>query len=266
MELFTESVTLKLGEAEVTLKYVPKAEAVPKPELPAAPATPEKPTSNEPAAPTNLLPAGSFWRGERSYTAGRFKGKTLVYFLRVETRNGKRFTGTAYHDGPRSNPSQVSGTLDGTTLVYHQIKGPGGKNYTVKGEIDGDTIRYKLDGDIWGDARGKLTRGGPRAELPLPVPREYAFGDAIIREGPNVIDGSGSWTTEGKTLIQAGFRVKAGTATRRWYLVMSRWRNTRSPARFATPKGQASASCFTIRGMGTTRHSTSGAMEIPAAN
>ena len=124
----------------------------------------ERPAVAGAAATGDALQAGSVWAGTRTFTSGLYKGKTLTYFLHIEKRDGAKFSGMVFHEGPATFPSAISGEVTGGKVTYTQTEGPGGRRpgYSVAGVLSGTTIRFDLTNEhLFGDGHGELTRTQP---------------------------------------------------------------------------------------------------------
>ncbi|MEZ6046448.1 MAG: DUF1080 domain-containing protein [Planctomycetaceae bacterium] len=64
------------------------------------------------------FPAGSIWKGNRTYRLGGYAGSTVTYSLYVVERTGNTFTGNVYDNGPRKNHALVAGTINGNTISW----------------------------------------------------------------------------------------------------------------------------------------------------
>jgi hypothetical protein len=114
-----------------------------------------------PPAVTDALRPGSVWKGTRSYRKGGWAGVTVTYEVHVRERDGMKFTGHKFDNGPNRNRLEVAGEVDGDTVTWHE----GGGEWQMKGKLSGDTLRLTFRGDF-GPGRmtegdGELKRAGP---------------------------------------------------------------------------------------------------------
>jgi formylglycine-generating enzyme required for sulfatase activity len=99
------------------------------------------------------LPAGSVWKGTRTYRKGWWEGATVSYEVHVRERDGKKFKGLKFDNGPRRNQLDVVGQIDGDRLTWREGKG----EWQMEGRISGDTIRLTFKGEF---GRGRTEGDG----------------------------------------------------------------------------------------------------------
>ena len=113
---------LKRGaEVRVRATMVELAAKRPSPPVPAAPPAPPVPVPAKVESAQELFAAGSVWRGVKMIETGVFAGLSTVYVLRVETRDGEKFTGHVNDNGPNRNPASVTGTVRGTAIEWKEV-------------------------------------------------------------------------------------------------------------------------------------------------
>ncbi|MBX9578894.1 MAG: protein kinase [Gemmataceae bacterium] len=126
------------------------------------------PKTEQPPAKTDSLTPGSVFKGTRTYTKGAFAGGTVPYELHVVGRDGKKFSGHVFDNGPGRNRATVEGEFDGDTITWREQSAfAANQVYMVTGKLDGDTIRVtersERGGRWMGDATATLTRVEPAA-------------------------------------------------------------------------------------------------------
>lgn len=108
--------------------------------------------------------AGSIWKGTRTFRRGKFSPSTVNYELNVRERNGRKFAGNAFDNGPNRNRAEVEGEIEGSTLAWRERWGYSAAVVTAEGTVVGDAIKltfkgsYSADGTDVGD--GELSREG----------------------------------------------------------------------------------------------------------
>jgi hypothetical protein len=119
----------------------------------------DEPPESEPATPDDeqakrlaeLLDSPSVWKGTRTYRRGAFAGISVPYEIHFRTRDGKALSGDKFDNGAGRNFGAVTGTLEGSKLVWHE-QAPRGDSFDVKGELVGDEIRIAFTGRYPGGA------------------------------------------------------------------------------------------------------------------
>jgi serine/threonine protein kinase len=102
------------------------------------------------------LPEGSVWRGERTFNKGSRSGQTVQYELYIEERQGAKFKGHA-SVGSYNDRVEVEGHLDGNAVIWRERRSRGGtggfriyggintgSDWSIKGVLNGDVIRFKF--------------------------------------------------------------------------------------------------------------------------
>jgi len=113
-------------------------------------------------SPPSVLPQGTVWVGKRSYRKGLFAGNTVTYELHVREREGAKFNGHVFDNGPGRNRADVEGEVKGDTLSWREQSNfnPNTK-LTIQGTLNGDTIRLRFQGDygkgVTNEGEGELT-------------------------------------------------------------------------------------------------------------
>jgi hypothetical protein len=110
--------------------------------------------------------AGSVWMGKRTYREGWYKGATVTYELHVQERDGMKFQGHVFDNGPGRNRAEVEGEINGETLVWREQGRFPELHLNIEGKLTGDTIRLTLkgertDGWIFTEGDGELTLRKP---------------------------------------------------------------------------------------------------------
>lgn len=129
---------------------------------------------------------GAMWKGQRSYREGMNLLKTVDYELHIRERDGYKFKGMKYDNGPRRNEVDVEGWVVGKAISWietHRIS-----LFTVTGTIDGDRIRvnfmgiYKSGIPTAGDASlDRDSSNQPVVGFPL-VERAQLAPPAVVQE------------------------------------------------------------------------------------
>jgi hypothetical protein len=94
-----------------------------------------------------LLPAGSMWKGHRSYRKGAYAGNTVTYELHVRQRQGRRFVGHIFDNGSGRNRAEVQGELNGQTITWHERQSHlTDQELVFTGTLAGDDMRLTFNG------------------------------------------------------------------------------------------------------------------------
>jgi hypothetical protein len=97
-------------------------------------------------AAVNFLPAGSVWRGTRSYRLGAYAGNTVSYELFVQERSGTTFKGYKIDNG--KNRLEIEGQIDGDSLAWSEIFARDGKvHFRAQGKFKANEIIFNFQGD-----------------------------------------------------------------------------------------------------------------------
>src|SRR5262249_47867237 len=124
---------------------------------------PARPREDErPRADNERLAPGSVWVGKRTYRKGWYKGATVTYELHVRERQGTKFKGHVFDNGPGRNRAAVEGEIEGETVVWREQGRFPDLHINVQGKLTGDTIRLtfegeRTDGGIFTEGDGELT-------------------------------------------------------------------------------------------------------------
>jgi serine/threonine protein kinase len=115
-----------------------------------------------PRADGQRLRPRSVWVGKRTYRKGWYAGATVTYELHVRERQGTRFKGHVFDNGPGRNRAEVEGEIKGETIVWREQGRFADLHINVEGKLSGDTIRLTLkgertDGWIFTEGAGELT-------------------------------------------------------------------------------------------------------------
>jgi hypothetical protein len=106
-----------------------------------------------------LLP-GTLWKGKRSYRKGGYQGVTVTYELHVVKRDGPKFTGFVFDNGPNRNRAEVEGEVNGTTITWRERAA--GNVLTMESQLDGDTLSVSFTGKY---ANGVTNQGDGTLKL-----------------------------------------------------------------------------------------------------
>jgi hypothetical protein len=117
------TVTLKVELLQGKIQVTADGQVLGRSELPgaaekAAAAIDVKTRRPEPAA-DRLLP-GSVWTGKRTYRKGWWAGGTVSYELHVTQRNGTKFKGFVFDNGPRRNYADVEGEIKSEAVSWRE--------------------------------------------------------------------------------------------------------------------------------------------------
>jgi serine/threonine protein kinase len=124
----------------------------------------------EPPAPPRAedqpLKPGSVWVGKRTYRKGWYAGSTVTYELHVRERDGTKFKGHVFDNGPGRNRAEVEGEIKGQSLLWREQGRFPELHLNIQGRLTGDTIRFTLkgertDGWIFTEGDGELTLRKP---------------------------------------------------------------------------------------------------------
>ena len=110
------------------------------------PLLPRTPTHEERTTAADLLRPGSIWAGKRSYRRGTFTGATVTYELHVRERDGTKFTGHIFDNGPGRNRAEVNGEVKGDTITWREQGRFPELHINIQGKLVGDSIRLTLQG------------------------------------------------------------------------------------------------------------------------
>jgi hypothetical protein len=100
----------------------------------------------QPVAALDLLPAGSVWKGTRSYRRGAYAGNTVSYELYVQERSGTTFKGYKIDNG--KNRLEIEGEIDGGTVAWSEILATDRKvHFRAQGELKANEIVFNFQGD-----------------------------------------------------------------------------------------------------------------------
>jgi serine/threonine protein kinase/formylglycine-generating enzyme required for sulfatase activity len=106
--------------------------------------------------------AGSIWKGKRTYRHGGYSPNSVTYELHVRERDGGRFKGHVFDNGPGRNRAEVEGEIDGKTLSWRERALHMDNLMTMQGTLEGDTIKLTFNGrypnGATNDGDGELTR------------------------------------------------------------------------------------------------------------
>jgi hypothetical protein len=183
-----KELTLRQGDRELFSARLEPAAQVSDKQTARAPAVPLPPTgtqltkatpANQPQMKANAgdqavedpLPLGSIWKGSRTYRKGWWEGATVTYDLEVHKREGNRFEGLKFDNGPRRNQLPVSGVIDGQNISWRE----GAGEWQMQGQITGDTIRLRFKADFGRggtEGDGELKRVGRAAADQASEPKD----------------------------------------------------------------------------------------------
>ena len=109
------------------------------------------------------LPAGSVWKGSRSYRKGGYSPSTVAYELHVRMRDGTKFVGHKFDNGRNRNRVEVEGEIEGSSINWRERNMSDPQTVlTMKGTLENDTIRIQFKGrysnGAWNEGDGELKR------------------------------------------------------------------------------------------------------------
>ncbi len=110
------------------------------------PLLPQTPTHEEMTRAADLLRPGSIWAGNRSYRRGSYPGATVTYELHVRERDGTKFKGHIFDNGPGRNRAEVDGEVKGDTITWREQGRFPELHIDIQGKLVGDSIRLTLQG------------------------------------------------------------------------------------------------------------------------
>jgi serine/threonine protein kinase len=118
----------------------------------------EKP--NRPVAEVDRLPAGSVWKGTRTYRRGGYAGNTVSYELHIQERDGAKFKGHKFDNGAHRNRLEIEGQIDGDTISWtEKLARDQQVHFRAQGKLKAAEITFDFQGAqhfIEGD--GKVQR------------------------------------------------------------------------------------------------------------
>ena len=109
------------------------------------------------AGEQGLLQPGAVFTGKRSYRKGQYLGVTVTYELHVRERDGAKFTGHVFDNGPGRNRAEVTGEIKGDVLTWREQGRFPELHLDVKGRLVGDRIGLTFEGHQVGG--GTFTEG-----------------------------------------------------------------------------------------------------------
>ena len=96
-------------------------------------------------AAVDLLPAGSVWKGTRSYRKGGYAGNTVSYELYVRERDGTTFKGYKIDNG--KNRLEIEGEIDGGTISWSERLGTTSEvHFRAQGKLKAEGITFNFQG------------------------------------------------------------------------------------------------------------------------
>jgi formylglycine-generating enzyme required for sulfatase activity len=104
------------------------------------------PTHEERRTGAALLRPGSIWAGNRSYRRGSIPDATVTYELHVRERDGTKFQGHIFDNGPGRNRAEVIGEVNGDTITWREQGRFPELHIDIQGKLVGDSIRLTLQG------------------------------------------------------------------------------------------------------------------------
>jgi hypothetical protein len=175
LKLSTDHFSLAAGGTRtVEVRWEKKAPA------PVVKKQPAGPVEKALAPPADRLRPGSVWVGKRTYRKGWYAGSTVTYELHVRRRDGTKFAGHIFDNGPGRNRAEVQGQVQGDILTWREQGRFPDLHINVRGRLTGDTIRLtiqgeRVDGSTYLEGDGELTLRQPPLMPPAPA-------DALRRE------------------------------------------------------------------------------------
>jgi hypothetical protein len=193
-ELRTSDATVTVGGEPIRIKivdYDPNAE----PErIPPADGSPVPKVD----AARDLFAVGTTWRGVRIVEHGQFEGNSGYYELQVRSRDGEKFTGQVFENGPNRNPCEVTGTIRGTAIEWTEVPhfAPtriAKMSGTIDGAVMSVTFDCQHDGKFVNDGRGRLVRL-PRSGESVPEDFVPIFDGRTLDAWETHPSQKGGWT------------------------------------------------------------------------
>lgn len=120
-----------------------------------------------PGAAADLLVPGSVWKGKRTYRKGAYAPKSVSYELYIRQRDGDKFKGHVFDNGPGRNRAEVEGEIKGQAISWreHANHIPEAE-MKITGALEGGVVRLTFKG-FYGPGRatnegdGELKLVGP---------------------------------------------------------------------------------------------------------
>jgi hypothetical protein len=103
------------------------------------------------ANPLDRLTAGSVWKGTRSYRKGVLMGNKVAYEVHIRERQGSKFKGHKFDNGPKTNRVELEGEVNGNSIKWVEQNPDDSNNafaMTMTGTITNDTIDVKFVGTV----------------------------------------------------------------------------------------------------------------------
>ena len=98
------------------------------------------------------LSAGSVWKGQKTFQHGAQSPLTVSYELHVQERDGTKFKGHVFGNGPNRNRAEVEGEIDRDKITWRERDDSVSRLLTIEGILSGATIKVQFKGKLWADA------------------------------------------------------------------------------------------------------------------
>jgi serine/threonine protein kinase/formylglycine-generating enzyme required for sulfatase activity len=165
------------------------------------------PTHEERTTPADLLRPGSIWSGNRSYRRGTFTGATVTYELHVRERDGTKFQGHIFDNGPGRNRAEVNGEVKGETITWREQGRFPELHIDIQGKLVGDSIRLTLlgkhvDGTTYLEGDGELML---RPSLAPTFKNSFGMEFVLVPKGKSWLGGGGGKPGEKEVVMARDF-------------------------------------------------------------
>jgi formylglycine-generating enzyme required for sulfatase activity len=172
-----------------------------------APLLPLTPTHEETTTAADLLRPGSIWAGNRSYRRGSYAGATVSYELHVRERDGTKFKGHIFDNGPGRNRAEVNGEVKGDTITWREQGRFPELHINIQGKLVGDSIRLTLQGKHV-DGTTYIEGDGELMLHPSPAPtfkNSLGMEFVLIPKGKSWLGGGGGKPGDKEVVIAHDF-------------------------------------------------------------
>jgi predicted Ser/Thr protein kinase len=168
---------------------------------------PQTPVHEEKTTAADLLRPGSIWTGNRSYRRGSYPGATVTYELHVGERDGTKFKGHIFDNGPGRNRAEVNGEVKGDTITWREQGRFPELHIDIQGKIVGDSIRLTLQGKHV-DGTTYMEGDGELMLHPSPAPtfkNSLGMEFVLVPKGKSWLGGGGGKLGDKEVVIAHDF-------------------------------------------------------------
>ena len=216
------------GPDQQSIAVVPGA-AAPKQNAPRptsagkTPLPPQTLNHEEMTTAADLLRPGSIWAGNRSYRRGSYPGATVTYELHVRERDGTKFKGHIFDNGPGRNRAEVEGEVKGDTITWREQGRFPDLHVNIQGKLVGNSIRLTLQGKHV-DGTTFIEGEGELALRPNPAPtfkNSLGMEFVLVPQGKSWLGGGGGKPGDKEVVMAHDFYLgKYEVTQEEWTKVM----------------------------------------------